>query len=211
MAYEAAADATGIVVASVTIHLSFKRERWRILGSQWLSIACSGAWLNLSTTDGEFTSFSSPDETNGKAHFTEKSSTTASVKHSSIDLGGSRGVEYSVEAPVETQAPFSASIDSPHREITWSFELDRSAKTVRDCLDGNKQLHASLQMGDTGGEMALKCAPTDVGVFDSQNRRLSVLALVGCMVRLGEIPDTRPYVRTYTVSVPALQSRREVG
>ncbi|HEY5958707.1 MAG TPA: hypothetical protein VIV60_19235 [Polyangiaceae bacterium] len=211
MAYAAVADAIGLAEAKVTIDLAFKRERWRALGSQWLSIACSGAWLELSTTGGEFTTFSCPDETTGTAHITEKSSTSANLKHRSIERSGSRAVERSVDASVQTQSPLSASINPQRREITWSFEIDRSAKTVRDCLDGNEALFATLQLGTKIGEIALKCSPTDVGVFDARNRRLSTLAQIGCMVKLRELPDLLPKKRTYTVSVPARPSRREVG
>lgn len=210
MAHEVTAFGSGLAEARVAINLSFTRLRCEISGSEWLSLACSGVWLKLSTTAGKFTDYTKPVDPVGTGRVTAKDSITAGVKHSSIEVSASQATERgSVDFQTEVQAGLSASLTASEDEVIWTFELNRSPQTVRDCLDGNKHLHATMTVTGPGG-LTLECAPVDVRVLDAKNRPLSLLATVGLLLKLKKIARVAPKKRTY-VSHVAAPLQREVG
>jgi len=196
-------------MAEVKVDLAFKRSRIPV-GAQWISIACSGAWLRLKTTAGSFLDATTCAGRMGQHAIRQNSSSAVSAKLGALEGNFAQARDSEVSYQAEVQESLSTSVSADRREVAWTFELDRSAQPVRDCLDGNKELFASLGSGDSPGELVLRAAPVDCRVFDARNRALTVLASIAVAVKLGTLGIARnPKVRTLTIAIPAL--RDEAG
>src|SRR5512147_2371596 len=82
--YEAVSHSHGSAKAEIVIDLAFTRERVPV-GRQWMSIACSGAWLDLSTTTGCFEGATKSVERTGTQRVRRGRNSSVNAKHDSFE------------------------------------------------------------------------------------------------------------------------------
>lgn len=209
--YDAVSLDDGSAVAEAIVDLAFTRERISV-GKQWMSIACSGAWLELTTTTGHFTHATESVLRNGTQRVRQQRTSSVNTKSEIFEYACAHSVDAETEFSGEVQGNLSTSISPERGKVKWSIELTRSAQAVRDCMDENVRLCASLGFGDRSGELTLRAAPIDCRLLDARNRTLGRLATIGLFVKLKILGvDLVPKIRTFTVSLPALADRCQTG